>query len=74
MQSVKDGKSTKEIVLEAIINADPSYVTIQDIADVTKLSRETVSKYMLVLKAEGKITATKKIGKAILYEAVKYRQ
>jgi response regulator of citrate/malate metabolism len=49
---MKKGKSTKDIVLDAIKNANPPYVTIQDIADVTKISRETVSKYMLVLAAE----------------------
>jgi predicted ArsR family transcriptional regulator len=65
---MKKGKSTKEIILEAIKNANPPYVTIQDIADTTKISRETVSKYMLVLEAEGKIKVTKIIGKAKLYE------
>ena len=63
-------KSTKEIVLEAIKKSDPPYVTIQDIASATKLSRETVSKYMLVLEAQGKIRVTKIIGKAKLYESV----
>lgn len=70
IQSMKN-KSTKEIILDAIRKADPPYVTIQDIADATKISRETVSKYMLVLEAEGKIKVTKVIGKAKLYEAVK---
>jgi biotin operon repressor len=61
-------KNTKKDVLEAIQKADPPYVTIQDIANNTGLSRETVSKYMMVLEAEGKIRVTKKIGKAKLYE------
>jgi len=61
-------KSTKEIVLEAIKKSNPPYVTIQDISNATKLSRETVSKYMLVLEAEGKIRVTKIIGKAKLFE------
>ena len=65
---MKKDKSTKEIVLDAIKKANPPYVTIQDIADITKLSRETVSKYMLVLEAEGKIKVTKIVGKAKLYE------
>jgi response regulator of citrate/malate metabolism len=65
---MKKDKSTKQIVLDAIKNASPPYVTIQDIADVTKISRETVSKYMLVLEAERKIRVTKIIGKAKLYE------
>ena len=64
---MKNGKTPKEIILDAIKNANPPYVTIQDIADITKISRETVSKYMLVLEAEGKITVTKIIGKVKLY-------
>lgn len=68
IQSMK--KTTKQIVLDAIKKADPPYVTIQDIADITKLSRETVSKYMLVLEAERKIKVTKIVGKAKLYEAI----
>lgn len=66
---MKNEKTTKEIILDAIKNANPPYVTIQDIADITKISRETVSKYMLVLEAEGKIRVTKTVGKAKLYEA-----
>ena len=65
---MKKEKSTKEIIFEAIGKADPPYVTIQDIANSTRLSRETVSKYMLVLEAEEKIKVTKIIGKAKLYE------
>lgn len=61
---------TKQKILDAIIKANPPYVTIQDIADQTNISRETVSKYMLVLKAEGKIKVTKQVGKAKLYEVV----
>jgi DNA-binding IclR family transcriptional regulator len=64
---MKKGKSAKETILDAIRTANPPYVTIQDIADATKISRETVSKYMLVLEAEGKIKVTKIIGKAKLY-------
>ena len=70
MTSIKDEKSTKEIILNAIKKANPSYVTIQNIADDTSLARDTVSKYMAVLVAEKKIHITKKIGKVNLYEAV----
>lgn len=68
---MKKGKSAKEIILDAIKIANPPYVTIQDIADITGISRETVSKYMLVLEAERKIKITKVIGKAKLYEQMK---
>jgi len=68
MRSNNEKKDTKQKVLNAIKKSDPPYVTIQDIADATKISRETVSKYMLVLEAEGKIKVTKIVGKAKLYE------
>lgn len=67
---MKTEKDTREIILEAIKKANPSYVTIQDIADATKISRDTVSKYFMALASEGKIKKTKKIGKVNLYEAV----
>jgi response regulator of citrate/malate metabolism len=67
---MKSEKSTKQIVLDAIKKANPPYVTIQEIADVTTLSRETVSKYILVLAAERKIKITKTVGKVNLYEAM----
>ena len=66
---MKTEKTTKQKVLDAIKKANPPYVTIQETADTTKFSRETVSKYMLVLAAEGKIKVTKTIGKVNLYEA-----
>ena len=71
MLSNKSERDNKQRILNAIKSSKPPYVLIQDIADKTGLSRETVSKYMLVLAAEGKIKATKKVGKALLYEAVK---
>lgn len=61
---------TKEVILQAIKHADPPYVTILDIAKETDYTRETVSKYMHILHAEGKIKITKKVGKINLYEAV----
>jgi len=71
MTSMKNKITAKDRILEEIKNSIPSYVTIQEIADKTKISRDTVSKYILVLAAEGKIRVTKKVGKVNLYEAVK---
>jgi response regulator of citrate/malate metabolism len=67
---MKGKKTTKELILEAIKNSDPPYVTFQDIAKSANISRVTVSKYMQILEAEGKIRATKTVGTAKLYEAV----
>lgn len=69
MIKYKSEKDTKDIILNAIRNADPPYVTIKDIANSTEYTRETVSKYMHILKAEGKIRITKEVGKVNLYEA-----
>ena len=68
---MKAKKTTKELILEEIKNANPPYVTFQDIAKSAKISRVTVSKYMQILEAEGKIRITKTVGIANLYEAVK---
>ena len=69
MTKFKSEKDTKDIILNAIRNADPPYVTIKDMANATEYTRETVSKYMHILKAEGKIRITKEVGKVNLYEA-----
>jgi CRP-like cAMP-binding protein len=69
MTKSKSEKDTKDIILNAIRNADPTYVTIKDIANATEYTRETVSKYMHILKAEGKIRITKEVGKVNLYES-----
>ena len=70
MINVQNKESNREKVLEAIKNADPSIVTIDEIAKITKLSRQTVSKHIDVLCAEGKIKVFKNIGKIKLYESV----
>jgi len=60
----------EEKVLNAIKSAQPPVVTIDEIAKITKLTRQTVSKYVDILHAKGKIKIFKKIGKVNLYEAV----
>jgi predicted transcriptional regulator len=46
-------------------------MSIQEIADDSGISRETVSKYVGILEAEGKIRLSRIIGKAKLYELSK---
>ena len=70
MVNLQDKEANREKILKAIKNANPAVVTIDEIAKVTKLSRQTVSKHIDVLCAEGKIKVFKKIGKINLYEAV----
>jgi len=58
--------SKKEEVLEVLKRADRD-LSIQEITDRTHLSRDTVSKYVGILEAEGKIEMTREIGRAKLY-------
>jgi response regulator of citrate/malate metabolism len=67
MQSIKSEEKTKQKVLDAIQEADPKDLSIHEIAGITKLSRETVSKYVGILEAEGKIKLARRMGKAKLY-------
>ncbi len=67
MPSIKNEEQTKHKVLDAVRKASPKDLSIQEIAEMTKLSRETVSKYVGILEAEGNIKLARKIGKAKLY-------
>jgi len=58
--------SKKEEILDALEKAGRD-LSIQEIADLTHLSRDTVSKYVGILEAEGKIEMTREIGRAKLY-------
>ena len=58
-------------VFRIIQKVYPNDISIQEIADQSHVSRDTVSKYMLVLAAEGKIQVVKQVGKAKLYESIK---
>jgi predicted transcriptional regulator len=58
---------TKQKVLDSIRKISPKDVSIQEIAEMTKFSRETISKYVGILEAEGKIKLARKIGKAKMY-------
>ena len=58
----------EEKVLIAIKNANPPAITIDEVAQETKLARQTVSKYIEKLHAEGKIKIFKKVGNVNLYQ------
>ena len=70
MINLKNKEANREKVLKAIKNANRAIASIDEIAKVTKLSRQTVSKHIDVLCAEGKIKVFKTIGKISLYEPV----
>lgn len=70
MINLQNKEANREKVLKAIKNANRAVASIDYIAKVTKLSRQTVSKHIDVLCAEGKIKVFYTIGKISLYEAV----
>lgn len=63
-----DGKQVQKI-LEAIkrASASPKDLSIEEIAELTGIHRNTVSKYVYGLEKEGKIIMTRQVGSAKLY-------
>ena len=61
----------KTKVLKALEEAYPQDLCIGEVAKATNLSRPTVSTWLKVLEAEGKIEVSRKVGKAIFYRIKK---
>ena len=59
--------NVKQKIFNAIKETSPKDSSIQEIADITKISRETVSKYVGILVAENKIKLAREVGKAKMY-------
>ena len=70
MPSNQNEENSKGKILEAIKKKYPQDLSIQEIAEISKLSRETVSKYVGILEAEKKIALTRRIGKAKMYRLI----
>jgi response regulator of citrate/malate metabolism len=62
-------EATKQKILHAIKESYPNDLSIKEVAEKSKLSRETVSKYAGILLAENKIKLGRRIGKAKMYIA-----
>jgi DNA-binding IclR family transcriptional regulator len=54
-------------VLKELEKVNPNDLSIGEVAKKTKLSRTTVSTYLKVLHAEGKIEVSREVGRAIFY-------
>lgn len=54
-------------IVECLRNAAPKDLSIEEIADLTHISRNTVSKYVLALEAQGKIVLSRRLGNSKLY-------
>lgn len=61
----------KQRILKELKKVHPSDLSIGEVAKRTKMSRATVSTYLKVLKAEGKIKISRKVGRAIFYQLLK---
>lgn len=62
-------QKAKQKILKKLKESYPTDLSIGEIAKKTGLSRTTVSTYLKVLIAEGKIVHTRNVGKAVFYRA-----
>ncbi len=67
---VSNEEDTKTKILKVLKEAAPQDLSIQEIADGAGVSRETASKYVMILEAEGRVVKTRQIGKAKMYMAL----
>lgn len=63
----KEKIDAKQKIYDTIKKEKLRDLSIQEIADMSNISRETVSKYVGILVAENKIKLTREVGKAKMY-------
>lgn len=61
----------KQKILKELEKVHPCDLSIGEVAKVTNMSDITASKYLSVLKAEGKVEISRKVGKAVFYRLKK---
>ncbi len=61
----------KETILQFLQENHPKDFNIQEIADAVNIHRNTVSTYVKVLVAEGKLKISRTMGKISLYSFIK---
>lgn len=62
-----DGAMQK--ILDCLKKAAPKDLSIEELADMTGIHRNTVSKYIFALQAQGKVVLSRQLGNAKLYTA-----
>ena len=67
---MSDQKIRKDII-NMLTKEYPKDFSIKEVADKIGYNRQTISKYLQVLKAEGRIHITRNFGKINLYSLVK---
>ena len=66
-----DGAMQK--ILDCLKKAAPKDLSIEEIAGITGIHRNTVSKYVFALQKEGRIILSRQLGNAKLYTAQERR-
>ncbi len=64
-------EENKENILTVLKEAYPGDLSIGEVAQRSRLSRGTASTWLKVLKAEGKIELSRKVGPAVFYRVKK---
>jgi DNA-binding IclR family transcriptional regulator len=60
-----DGAMQK--ILDCLKKAAPKDLSIEELADMTGIHRNTVSKYVFALQSQGKVVLSRQLGNAKLY-------
>jgi DNA-binding transcriptional ArsR family regulator len=61
----------KQKILDELEKVHPCDLSIGEVAKVADMSDITASKYLSVLKAEGKVEISRKVGKAVFFRLKK---
>lgn len=64
-------KGKKANILDSLKNAHPQDLSIEEIARASRVSRETASKYIGILEAEGEVELSRAVGRAKMYRLKK---
>jgi DNA-binding IclR family transcriptional regulator len=65
------GEDAEQKILRCLQEVYPKDLSIEEISDLTKLHRNTTSKYVYSLCKQGTIKVTRQIGRAKMYQVLK---
>jgi DNA-binding IclR family transcriptional regulator len=54
-------------ILDCLKKASPKDLSIEELSNITRIHRNTVSKYVFALEKEGKVILSRQLGNAKLY-------
>lgn len=64
-------ESLEKSIIDLLKKEYPKDFSIEEIADILHIHRNTISKYLWGLEKEGKIKISRQIGRAKMYVAIK---